>query len=224
MSPCAAKSALFLGGMIVVTANWFPLFRKLDATGISDWVYFQHMWEAARVALIRYGEPLLWNPFQCGGVTMWGNPQNQTYAPWFLLSLPLGTTLGLKLFVWSHALVGLVGMYVLGRREYGLTAAPAGLAAVAWSCSGAVAWDGRDGHATFFGFLLTPWILLAWRRAAGTRAGVPQSPCWCWRCSSMAEPIRLPTCPSCSRSTRLGASPGRKRAEASCPPGCSACC
>ncbi len=152
---------------LAAAAGYFcPALIHLEKTGFGDWQQFQHQWEAAWVAVMRWGELPLWNPFHCGGVTLYGDPQAQAYGPLFWLVLPFGTTVGLKLFLVIHAAVGLAGMYVLSRRELGVGVAPAILAAVVWGCSGFFAWHGSGGHSAFLPFYFAPWLLMAWRRAA----------------------------------------------------------
>ncbi|MGF1466291.1 MAG: hypothetical protein ACFCGT_09165 [Sandaracinaceae bacterium] len=135
-------------------------------SGGGDWQWFHHMWEVGRVALLRWGEVPLWDPHHCGGVTLWGQPQAQVYAPtWWITGLPFGTVVGHKLFVLLHHAVGWLGTYALGRRLYRLAPAPAALTATVWSFGGAFAWDAAGGHATFLALHYAPWIWLFWRRA-----------------------------------------------------------
>ncbi|HMH54440.1 MAG TPA: hypothetical protein VK548_29665 [Candidatus Acidoferrum sp.] len=151
---------------------WGFAFVRLYRTGSGDWQRFQHQWEAARVAVMRWGEFPLWDPFHCGGVTLFGDPEAQVYGPLFWLLLPLGTTIGLKIFFVLHTAAGLTGMFVLARRELGAGVAPAIVAAAVWGFGGFFAWHGSSGHITFLPFYLAPWLLLAWRRAA-------ENPRWC---------------------------------------------
>jgi hypothetical protein len=151
---------------------WAWAFVRLRRTGSGDWQRFQHQWEAARVAVMRWGEFPLWDPFHCGGVTLFGDPEAQVYGPLFWLLLPLGTTIALKVFFVLHTAAGLAGMFVRARRELGAGVAPAIVAAAVWGFGGFFAWHGSSGHITFLPFYLAPWLLLAWRRAA-------ENPRWC---------------------------------------------
>jgi hypothetical protein len=162
--PLSIAVSSLLGGCVL----WAPALLRPSLTGYGDWQYFHHMWEAGRVSLERFGEAPLWDPFHCGGVTLWGNPQAQVYSPLFLLALLLGTTAATKAFVVLHTAAGLAGMYVFGRREVQLPAASSALAAIAWGYSGFFAWHGGGGHAAFFPFYFIPWLLLAWRMAIRT--------------------------------------------------------
>lgn len=126
---------------------------------------FLHTWEVARVTLLRDGEFPLWNPYWCGGITLWGNPETQIFYPLFYLSLVIGSTAALKLYLVLHTAIGFSGMYMLARREYALEPLSAGFAAFVWSCSGTFARDGGGGHVTLLMFYWAPWVLLSWRLA-----------------------------------------------------------
>ena len=96
---------------------WEELFRDPQATGFGDYQFFHHSWEAARVAWYTEGLAPLWNPFQCGGIPDWADPQAQFFHPLYALTGTLGTTLALKVFLCVHALLGCFGMYYLARRQ-----------------------------------------------------------------------------------------------------------
>lgn len=151
--------------LAVAVAYWLPAFFHPLATGFGDWQMIHHNWEVGYVALTRYGEWPLWDPFHCGGITMWGNPEAQHLSPFFFLSLLTGTTLATKVMVVAHTWAGLVGMYFLARRHFGSSPRAAAFAALAWGCSGFFCWQIGGGHATFITFYLAPWVLLAWRAA-----------------------------------------------------------
>jgi hypothetical protein len=167
--PPASQRALavFATSLVVMGAFWAPAFEHPEATGWGDWQWFHHMWEAGRVAIVRWHEAPLWNPHHCGGVSLWGNPQAQVFSPtYLLLAVPFGTTVGHKLFVLLHAIAGWAGAFVFARRELCLSPLASGLAATLWCGSGFFAWHGAGGHATFLAFYYGPWLLLWWRRAA----------------------------------------------------------
>jgi hypothetical protein len=154
----AAATVLSLG-------YWAPALLALDATGSGDWQMVHHNFEVGWVALLRFGEWPLWDPYHCGGVTMLGNPESQHFTPWFLLSLLTGTTLGTKVMLVAHTIIGFVGMLAYGRSAMRFSWPAATLAAIAWTFSGFFAWHGAGGHGTFLAFDYLPLLLLAWRRA-----------------------------------------------------------
>lgn len=156
--------ALVAASLAAAFAYWSPAFAYLEQTGFGDWQQFQHQWEVMRVALLRYGEIPLWNPWHCGGTLYYGDPQAQGYGPvYLLLALPFGTVLGAKLFMVAHAAAGFAGMYVLSRRLFGVSEVSACTAAVVFAGSGFFAWHGSGGHSAFMPFYLLPFLLLAFR-------------------------------------------------------------
>ncbi|MBX3251362.1 MAG: hypothetical protein KF901_29565 [Myxococcales bacterium] len=161
------KVALAVAALGVAALYWAPMLYRWAETGHGDWQQFQHQWEAVYVGVVRYGEFPLWNPWHCGGTLLWGDPQAQGFGPiYWLVVAPFGTVAGVKLFLLLHAAVGWVGMYVAARRLVGVGPRGAVAAAILWAGSGFFAWHGSGGHGAFLPFYFTPWVLLAWRKAA----------------------------------------------------------
>jgi len=150
---------------VCATAWWHWPFTAGDKTGWGDWQYFHHMWEAGRVAVERHGEWPTWDPFHCGGVTLWSNPQAQVYSPLFALSFLFGTTFALKLHVWVHAVVGFAGAYLFARSEGRLSRIASMTTAICFGGAGYFAWHLAGGHSAFAPFYFIPALLLCWRRA-----------------------------------------------------------
>ena len=166
-SPRARRAlGLALVGLACGLGFWAPAFLKWENSGWGDWQQFHHWWELGVVSLWRWGEWPLWDPHHCGGVSQWGQPQNQNFAPLYLLfAIPFGTVAGHKLFLVAHHVIGFTGLYVLGRRELELGRPGAFLAALVWTSSGFAAWHFAGGHSTFLAFLYYPWLIYCWRRA-----------------------------------------------------------
>lgn len=165
------RGAWLLAGSIGAAGLYFRhALLAPSATGFGDWQFFHHMWEAARVSVVSYGEWPLWDPFHCGGITLWGNPQSQVTHPLFALSFAFGTTVALKIFVLVHAAFGFAGAYLFARSE-GQTRGAAILVSAVWCGSGFFAWHISGGHSSFLPFYLMPALLLAWRRAARNLRG-----------------------------------------------------
>ena len=156
---------LWLGMTGLALFFWHAAFRRVASTGAHDWRFYIQMWETIRVGIQRFGELPLWNPYQCGGVTLWGNPQHWLFSPLFYPTLLLGTALAIKVRLILLNTLGLVGMYVLARRVYRVSPIGALLAAVPWACSGFFSWHNLAGHAPFQTFWLFPWVLYFARRA-----------------------------------------------------------
>jgi hypothetical protein len=153
-----ARVALF--SLVAAVLMWLPAFREPFATGFGDWQYFHHIWEVGYVALTRYREWPLWDPYHCGGITIFGNPQSQHLSPLYLVALSLGPTLGSKLFVVLHAWGGFAGMFLFAHKRR-LSVPAASLCALTWCGSGFFVWHVATGHAAFLPFYFTPWVVLA---------------------------------------------------------------
>lgn len=159
-------SRLRLAGSVVLTAVFHaPALFDLDSTGFGDWQQIHHNWEVGAASLLRWGEWPLWNPHHCGGVTMFGNPESQHFAPFFPLAILMEPTRAVKLMLLVHAWLGLVGAYSFARSAHRLSALGASVAAIGFAMSGFFAWQMAGGHFTFVGFYLAPWLLLAFRRS-----------------------------------------------------------
>jgi hypothetical protein len=160
------RAGIVLGALVSAVALWWPMFIQPEATGWGDWQQFHHWWEIGVVSLRRWGEWPLWDPHHCGGVSHWGQPQAQNFSPLYLITaMPFGTTLGHKLYLLVHHVLGWSGLYVLARRHARVGRAGSFLAATVWTSSGVAVWDGAGGHSTFLAFQLVPWLLCAWREA-----------------------------------------------------------
>ena len=155
------------------TLIWLPAFLAPRATGFGDWQMIHHNLEAA-LAAIRAGDLPLWDPFHCGGVTSWGNPESQHFAPWVLLAaLALGSTLATKVLLVAHTALGAAGAFRYARLRHGLGPAASALVGGAWAASGFFSWQMAGGHFTFAPYYLFPWLLLAWRRSLEELRAVP---------------------------------------------------
>ncbi len=161
-----SRVAPWCWGLLLALLAYAPALYEWDASGWGDWQQFHHWWEVGRVSITRFGEWPLWDPNHCGGVSMWGQPQAQMFAPtWWMTGLAFGTVHGHKLFILFHHVVGFAGMMLVARRVFGLSGPAAALTALAWAFSGFFAWRGAGGHSTFLAFHYLPWIYFCWRRA-----------------------------------------------------------
>ncbi len=130
----------------------------------DDWRAFAGAWEAARVAVSDFAQVPSWNPYHCGGVVLFSDPQSPALAPLFLLLLWLPTAAAMKLWIALHLVAGALGARALAR-SYGANLPEQLLAATLVSACGFCAEHFGGGHLSFTPFLLFPWVLLAHRRA-----------------------------------------------------------
>lgn len=161
--------------MKIVRYNWLPLifsalialiftfsiFRNFSYWGIQDWD--QHLFYHAvpRHTLIEYHQFPLWNPYNCGGTVMLANPESGFLSPWFLLILIFGTVKGIKLAIFLHLIIGLLGMYLLAR-HYKLDTLTASLPACVYMLSSMYALNLTVGMTWFLSVVYLPWAFLCY--------------------------------------------------------------
>lgn len=162
---------LLLFGLVALAATW-PIFTRMDYWGIQDWD--QHMFYHAvpRATVLEYGQVPLWNPYYVGGTVMLANPQSRLLSPSFLLILLFGEVAGIKLDIWLHLVVGLLGTYALGR-HYGLSRAAAALAACVFMLNSMYALNLTVGMTWFLSVAYLPWAFLFFLKALENLRYVP---------------------------------------------------
>jgi hypothetical protein len=158
----AAPTIVYCGpGHSFISCQWS--FNHNGTTG--DWRYFAEAWEAARVSLSDFHQLPSWNPYHCGGLVLYQDPQAPFPGPIFLLTfwwLPTGAAI--KVWIITHLLVGTLGARTLVR-DRGGNGAEQILGAALMAACGFVAWHTGGGHLSFTPFLFFPLILWAFRRS-----------------------------------------------------------
>ena len=156
-----AVGLVALALLVSTFAEW-PILAQYPHTQGHDGEFVQEMLEAARVAWVRYHELPLWNPYQCGGVPLWDNPQGMGALPvfWPLVVLGGNTTVAMDLWYVLHAVAGFVSMYLLARYDLRLSRDASLVSAGMWAFCGAHVQRICGGHFAFTPFLLLPLALL----------------------------------------------------------------
>jgi len=144
---------------------WWPALAAYPATQLNDGGFGHEMIEATRASLVRFHELPLWNPFQCGGVPLWDNPQGFSAAPVFWPFLAFDTTRAIELFYVVHSALGFLCMWLLARRELGLSRGAALVSSAMWAFAGTHSQHLTMGHIVFVSYLYSPLAVLLWRRA-----------------------------------------------------------
>lgn len=138
----------------------------LDRTGSTDdWRAFAGAWEAARISLRDFHQWPSWNPYHCGGVPLYQDPQTAVPGVMFLLTFGwLPTPVGMKLWLWVHLLLGALGARAL-LRHHGANIPEQVFGAALVAACGFCSEHFGGGHLSFTPFLFLPWALLGHRRA-----------------------------------------------------------
>jgi hypothetical protein len=160
------RVALFL---LALALSLYGSSRALSAyplTAAADGPYFHEMIEAVRASVVRYHELPLWNPYQCGGIPLWDNPQGLAASPvvWLLMPFFDTTRIG-ELWAVVHCTAGFLCMWVLARRELRMSVEAGLIASAAWAYAGAHMQDFNVGHLPSAPFLYFPLEIYLWRRA-----------------------------------------------------------
>jgi hypothetical protein len=157
--------ALGATALVLSVIAWSEMLLAHPKTQNGDGQFFYEMISAMRVSIVDYHELPLWNPYQCGGVPLWDNPQGVAAAPLMWLVWPLGTTRGIEAWYILHSALGFVCMWLLACHELRLSRGAALVASAAFAFAGVHNQHLTGGHLAFASYLYFPLALLFWRRA-----------------------------------------------------------
>jgi hypothetical protein len=144
----------------------FPLLAHLTTAGtFDDWDQNSASQWSAYWVLHRYHQFPFWNPFECGGMPLLGDPQSHFVTPWFLLTMIFGPVVGLHLQVFIYDAIAWSGSYVLGR-VLGLRRISAICIGTAFAGSSWFFLRVAAGHMVIMVFVYLPWIIAAGWKAS----------------------------------------------------------
>ena len=139
----------------------FPLLAHLTTGGtFDDWDQNSASQWSAYWVIHRYHQFPFWNPFECGGMPLLGDPQSHFVTPWFLLTMIFGPVVGLHLQVIIYDAIAWAGGYVLGR-VLGLRRISAICIGTAFAGSSWFFLHVAAGHIVLLIFVYLPWIIAA---------------------------------------------------------------
>ncbi len=111
---------VLMAPMIVFCAGGACRFSLNHIGGTDDWRHFALLWETARVALRDFHQFPSWNPYHCGGIVLFQEPEAPFPGPLFLLTFFwLPTAVGMKVWILAHLLAGTLGARALVKDEGG---------------------------------------------------------------------------------------------------------
>src|SRR5437588_11987067 len=126
---------------------------------------FLMMWEVSRVSLRDFGQLPSWNPYHCGGVVHYLDPQVPFPGPlFFRLFFWLPAIPSIKLWTIAHLVAGALGTRKLVKEQGGNAPEQILACALVLGC-GAVAEHLGGGQLWFAPFLLMPWVLWSYERS-----------------------------------------------------------
>ncbi|HVJ94124.1 MAG TPA: hypothetical protein VM580_30255 [Labilithrix sp.] len=170
LAPSSLRVLCIAGlGLVLTSWVWAIIGARYPASGGGDGPFFFRLVEASKVSISRWHELPLWNPYECGGVPLWDNPQSIIASPLVFLLQPTNTTITIGLWVITHVTAGFVGTWLLCRDELRSSRWAAFVAACLFAFSVAHSNHLAGGHTAFATFQLTPLALYFWRRAETDR-------------------------------------------------------
>lgn len=95
-------------------AIWaYPLWFTPEMTGIGDWGFAMHRFEAIRLTVIEYNQWPGHNPWSSGGAPLLGHAAKSLLSIQGLLVLAFGTYWGLRIGVLTYLCIGFIGAWKL---------------------------------------------------------------------------------------------------------------
>jgi len=136
----------------------WPILGHLGKFGaFHDWEFFTELHWVAYYTVAHYHQFPLWNPYKCGGMPMFGNPQSRVLTPFFLIHLLAGPVLGAQLEIILHLAIAWAGGYVLGR-TLGLSTLACVVCASVFPSNSWFFLHIGEGHAVFLPLAYMPWV------------------------------------------------------------------
>jgi hypothetical protein len=151
-------------GILLTLTVWSVIVTHYPGSGGGDGPFFFRLIEAGKISLGRWHELPLWNPYECGGVPLWDNPQSLVASPLILLLQPFNTSITLGVWTIFHVVLGFVGTWLLCRDELETSRAAAFVAACLFAFSSPHSNHLAGGHTAFAAFECVPLALYFWRR------------------------------------------------------------
>ncbi|MGH7814712.1 MAG: hypothetical protein ACREQI_12010 [Candidatus Binataceae bacterium] len=138
---------------------WFILGRLSTICLIGDNDSAFELYWAAYYTVTHFHQLPLWNPYQCGGVPLLGDPGSRILTPAFLLQLLAGPTVGIHLEIIARLALGWAGSYALAR-VLGINRLGAAAAGTAFGASSWYFCHLGSGHYGYMTYMYVPWVAL----------------------------------------------------------------
>jgi hypothetical protein len=150
--------SIFIFSVIAIVYA-LPVLKDFSFWGQMDWDQFTFWNAVPRETLLRYHQFPLWNPYANGGNVLLAHPQSSFLSPFFVCVLIFGPVGGLKLQIIIHLILGLWGMYVLGRYLKLSQCASYGTSLI-FMLNSMYALHVTEGHADWFVMAFMPYVFL----------------------------------------------------------------
>jgi hypothetical protein len=153
--------AIAIASTVFAVVFCHPLISHLLTPGaFNDWDMVLGTQWAAYWTVRQYHQFPQWNPFECGGVPLLGDPSSHFLTPWFPLTLMFRPAVALHLEVVFNCAIGWAGGYMLGRVLV-MRRISAACTATAFAGSSWFFLHATEGHFVFVAMVYLPWIIAA---------------------------------------------------------------
>jgi hypothetical protein len=103
----------FLLLLLVSLVFTSPILLSGNNLGIQDWdMHFAYL-ESARKIILEFKQFPFWNPYLCGGIPAFGHPESSIFSLTFIFVLIFQTVYGVKISIFLHWFIGMLGFYLL---------------------------------------------------------------------------------------------------------------
>lgn len=160
----SARSYFTIGilGLIFAFLYFYPILFSKGEFGIQDWDQNFAWNEFTRVSILKYNQFPQWNPYRCGGLPHFGNPEIGVVSLQTLLVLALGTVMGIKASIVLYTSIGFFGFYLYAKQK--LTPAASIIAALLYAFSGITSSFLSAGMVVFTVFAFVPYVILFYEK------------------------------------------------------------
>ncbi|OGV69933.1 MAG: hypothetical protein A3K19_02100 [Lentisphaerae bacterium RIFOXYB12_FULL_65_16] len=148
-----------LAAAVCVIIGWLPFLAQSGRVAVDDdWHFFYHQYEAVCRTIVEYHQFPFWNAWHTGGTPLFGHPLVGVFGIETLLSLLLGTVVGLNLAVSVYLGIGCWGMWLL-LADWLDSRLARFWGTVLFGLQGALALHVAAGHVVMLGVAWLPLIL-----------------------------------------------------------------
>ncbi len=154
----ARNILIFLVPVFLCFLFLIPILFSSGKTGVIDWDQNMAWNEFNRVSLLKYKQIPFWNPYRCGGIPHFADPQIGLISIQTPLVLIFGTQTGLKISIFVHLILGFWGAYLLFKKR-GISDISSFYISMLFAFNGITASFLWAGMLVFLNFAYIPFVL-----------------------------------------------------------------
>lgn len=105
------KFSMFVFSIFGILLAYLPFFYFYDRTPNNDWSYFNSLALVIKSSILQYKQIPIHDPWVCGGIDLWANPQNWIFSPSVILTILFSPYISNVLSLIVFSLIGFWGCY-----------------------------------------------------------------------------------------------------------------